>query len=160
MKKAFCLLFGIFSVIGLAGCAESKQQQLTSRVYNMYDGYLKIEDNKLLVNDFKFIDRTEQYWIDNLGLTEADMPDGYYIYDNSDEEKTFYLNVETRYNFYDTGRQFVSETDENILYTTTDINDFLKKFDSDGDGDLDKTPFKIQVFEDGNVISVSEIFVN
>ena len=76
MKKAFCLLFGIFSVIGLAGCAESKQQQLTSGVYNMYDGYLKIEDNKLLVNDFKFIDRTEQYWIDNLGLTEADMPDG------------------------------------------------------------------------------------
>ena len=160
MKKAFCLLFGIFSIIGLAGCAESKQQQPTSGLYNMYDGYLKIEDNKLLVNDFKFIDRTEQYWIDNLGLTEADMPDGYYIYDNSDEEKTFYLNDETRYNFYDTGRQFVSETDENILYTTTDINDFLKKFDSDGDGDLDKTPFKIQVFEDGNVISVSEIFVN
>lgn len=160
MKKLFIYLFGIFCAIGLVGCAESKREQCTSGAYNMYDGYLRIEDNKLLVNDFKFIDRTEQYWIDNLGLTETDMPDGYYIYDNSDEEKIFYLNDETRYNFYDTGRQFVSETDENILYTTTDVNDFLKKFNSDSDKNLGKTPFKIQVFEDGSVISVSEIFVN
>ncbi len=160
MKKAFCLLFGIFSVIGLAGCSESKQEQPTSGLYNMYDGYLRIEDNKLLVNDFKFIDRSDQYWIDNLELTEADMPDGYYIYDTSDKETTFYLSDETRYNFYDTRRQFVSETGKNILYTTTDVNEFLKEFDSDGDGNLGKTPFKIQAFEDGRVISVSEIFVN
>ena len=47
-----------------------------------------------------------------------------------------------------------------IYDTTTNLNDFLEKFDIDGSGDLGKTPFRIQVLEDGRVISISEIFIN
>ena len=82
------------------------------------------------------------------------------LYDTSDEWLSFNLNDETRYNFYDTQAQFVSEDDEDRLYTTTNLDDFLAKFDIDGNGDLSKTPFRIQVLEDGSVISISEIFVN
>ena len=47
-----------------------------------------------------------------------------------------------------------------IYDTTTNLNDFLKRFDMDGSGDLGKTPFRIQVLEDGRVLSISEIFIN
>ena len=73
---------------------------------------------------------------------------------------TFTLTDETRYNFYDTEAQFLSADDEDRLYTTTNLDDFLAKFDTDGNGDLGKTPFEIQVLADGQVLSIREIFVN
>ncbi len=102
----------------------------------------------------------DQYWINTLGLTAEDMPNGYYIHDTSDDFLTFTLSDETRYNFYDTGAAFVPEDSQDRLYTTTSLNDFLSVFDSDGDGELSNTPFEIQVLEDGQVVSVSEIFIN
>ena len=160
MKKLNCLLLAIMIISSLVGCQYNTQSQTTSGSYDLYDGYLVINNNQLLVNDFKFIDLTDKYWIDTLELTTEDMPNGYYIYDTSDELLTFTLSNETRYNFYDTEAQFVSENDEDRLYTTTNLNDFLAKFDVDGDKNLSKIPFEIQVLEDGRVISISEIFSN
>ena len=54
---------------------------------------------------------------------------------------------------------FISEDSENRMYTTKDLSEFLKKFDL-GNGELGKTPFEIQVLEDGRVISIKEIFIN
>ena len=45
------------------------------------------------------------------------------------------------------------------MYTTQEVSEFLKKFDA-GNGELGKTPFEIQVLEDGRVISIREIFIN
>ena len=160
MKKAAGLLAAILLVCNVAGCQSSQSGQTTSGAYNLYEGYLAVDDDRLLVNDFKFIDLSDQYWIKTLELTTEDMPNGYYIYDTSDEMLTFTLSEGTRYNFYDTGIQFISEDDENRLYTTTNLADFLAKFDADSDGDLGKTPFEVQVLEDGRVLSISEIFVN
>ena len=47
-----------------------------------------------------------------------------------------------------------------IYDTATNLNNFLERFDMDGSGDLGKTPFRIQVLEDGRVLSISEIFIN
>lgn len=160
MKKATVLFVAIMFVCHLAGCQAKQLDQTTSGAYHLYEGYLAVNDDKLFVNDFKFIDLSDQYWIKNLELTSEDMPNGYYIYDTSDELLTFALSEGTRYNFYDTGAQFVSEDDEDRLYTTTSLDDFLAKFAVDSDGDLGKTPFEIQVLEDGQVLSISEIFVN
>lgn len=161
MKKLMGLLLACILAFGLDGCQNKQQEQNASGKYRMYDGYLvAIDGNQLMVNDFIFIDLADRYWIDTLGLTMEDMPDGYYIHDESDDLLTFTLCEDTRYNFYDTGTVFLSEDDENRLYTTTDLADFLEVFDADGDGKLSRTPFQIQVFEDGQVLSISEIFVN
>ena len=147
-------------VFGLAGCQSNPKEQNTAGKYNLYEGYLTVNGDRLLVNDFKFIDLSDQYWIKTLELTTEDMPNGYYIYDTSDELLTFALNEETRYNFYDTEAMFIAETDKDRLYTTTSLDSFLQKFDTDGDGDLGKIPFEVHTFEDGRVISISEIFIN
>ena len=154
------LMLAIISSFGLIGCQTSSEEQSASGPYDLYEGYLIIDGEQLIINDFKFIDQADQYWIDTLGLTAEDMPNGYYIYDDSDELLTFTLSEETRYNFYDTGAKFLSEDNIDRLYTTDNLTEFLEKFDEDGDGDLGKTPFEVQVFEDGRVISISEIFIN
>lgn len=159
MKRCFGLILGMLLLTSAVGCQNDQQKQSVSGAYNVYEGYLTVKDNQLIVDNIKFIDLSDKYWIDSLDLTEKDMPDGYYIYNPSDEKLTFALNEETRYNFYDTGTLFVSEDNESRMYTTKELSEFLKKFDL-GDGELGKTPFKIQVFEDGRVISIEEIFIN
>lgn len=160
MKKAVGLLAAVIFVFNLAGCQSSQSKQAASGAYDLYEGYLAVDGDRLFVNDFKFIDLADQYWIRTLELTAEDMPNGYYIYDTSDELLDFTLNEETRYNFYDTGAQFVSEDDKDRLYTTTNLDDFLAKFAIDNEGNLSRTPFEVQVLEDGRVLSISEIFVN
>ena len=159
MKKCIGLMLSAVLLIGAAGCQNNQQEQNMSGAYNVYEGYLTVKDNELLVDDIKFIDLSDKYWIDYLKLTEKDMPNGYYIYNPSDTKLTFALNEETRHNFYDTGALFISEDSENRMYTTKDLSEFLKKFDL-GNGELGKTPFEIQVLEDGRVISIKEIFIN
>lgn len=159
MKRCFSLILGMLLLTSAVGCQNDQQKQSVSGAYNVYEGYLTVKDNQLIVDDIKFVDLSDKYWIDSLDLTEKDMPDGYYIYNPSDEKLTFALNEETRYNFYDTGNLFVSEDNESRMYTTKELSEFLKKFDL-GDGELGKTPFKIQALEDGRVISIEEIFIN
>lgn len=161
MKRMVGLLLVCVLLFGLAGCQDSQQEEKTaSGKYSLYEGYLTVDGNQLLVDDFKFVDLADRYWIDTLKLTAEDMPNGYYIYNDSDNLLTFTLDEGTRYNFYDVGLQFLAEDDEERMYTTTKLDDFLAKFDADGDGSLGKTPFQLQVFEDGRVLSISEIFVN
>lgn len=160
MKKRISIPFLIVLLFGLVSCQNVQKEQSASGASDIYEGYLTIKGNQLFVNDFEFIDLSDRYWINQLELTTEDMPNGYYIYDVSDEWMTFSLNDETRYNFYDIEAQFVSEGDIDRLYTTTNLDDFLTKFDIDDNGDLGKIPFRIQVLEDGKVLSISEIFIN
>ncbi|MBR4015783.1 MAG: hypothetical protein IKI88_06255 [Anaerotignum sp.] len=159
MKKCMSLMLGVSLLICAAGCQNTEQKQAMSGAYDIYEGYLTVNDNQLIVDDFKFIDLSDGYWIDSLELTEKNMPNGYYIYNPSDTKSTFALNEETRYNFYDTDALFISDDNESRMYTTKELSEFLKKFDL-GNGELGKTPFEIQVLEDGRVISIREIFVN
>nr|WP_288690322.1 hypothetical protein [uncultured Anaerotignum sp.] len=159
MKRCFSLILGMLLLTSAVGCQNDQQKQSVSGAYNVYEGYLTVKDNQLIVDDIKFVDLSDKYWIDSLNLTEEDMTNGYYIYNPSDEKLTFTLNDETRYDFYDTGALFISEDNETRMYTTQEVSKFLEKFDA-GNGELGKTPFEIQVLEDGRVISIREIFIN
>ena len=159
MKKQIGLLLGVLLLIGATGCGKEPQKQDMTVAYNVYEGYLTVKDNQLIVDEIKYIDLADKYWIDSLNLTEEDMLNGYYIYNPSDEKLTFTLNDETRYDFYDTGALFISEDNETRMYTTQEVSELLEKFDAEN-GELGKTPFEIQVLEDGRVISIREIFIN
>ena len=142
MKKCIGLMLPVLLLTGAAGCQNNQKEQNMSGTYNVYEGYLTVKDKELLVDDIKFIDLSDKYWIDSLNLTEEDMTNGYYIYNPSDEKLTFTLNDETRYDFYDTGALFISEDNETRMYTTQEVSEFL------------------EVLEDGRVISIREIFIN
>lgn len=163
MKRLFGVLLAGVLVMGLSGCQAEQQEpqelQASSGVYSLYEGYVAVDGDKLLVDDFEFVDLADLYWIRTLDLTVEDMPNGYYIHDVSDELLTFTLDESTRYNFYDTGNLFV-DVDDDKRYTTTDPAEFIEKFDADGDGVFGDIPFEIQVLEDGRVLSISEIYVN
>ena len=99
MKKQIGLFLGVLLLIGATGCGKEPQKQDMTGAYNVYEGYLTVKDNQLIVDEIKFIDLADKYWIDSLNLTEEDMLNGYYIYNPSDEKLTFTLNDETRYDF-------------------------------------------------------------
>ena len=92
MKKRISLLLGVLLLIGATGCEKEPQKQDMTGAYNVYEGYLTVKDNQLIVDEIKFIDLADKYWIDSLNLTEEDMTNGYYIYNPSDEKLTFTLN--------------------------------------------------------------------
>ena len=76
MKKLVGLLIIIISIFGMVGCQRDSKEQTSSGAYDVYEGYLTIDGNQLMVDDFEFIDLSDQYWIRTLGLTEAEMPNG------------------------------------------------------------------------------------
>ena len=126
MKKRIGLLLGVLLLIGATGCEKEPQKQDMTGAYNVYEGYLTVKDNQLIVDEIKFIDLADKYWIDSLNLAEEDMTNGYYIYNPSDEKLTFTLNDETRYDFYDTGALFISEDNETRMYTTQEVSELLR----------------------------------
>lgn len=155
MKKMIVLGLMLL-VLTLTGC-QSAAPQADAGVYELYEGYVTVDGDQLLVNDFEFIDLANTYWINKLGLTAEDMPDNYYIYDTSEELLVFTLDEQTRYNFYDMGNLFVEE-DEDKSYTTTDQQAFLQFLKPDDSGLPVRIPFEIQVLN-GRVLTITEILV-
>ena len=159
MKK-MGMVFAAICICGLTACQSEQKTEVLSGAYDVYEGYLTIEEDQLKIDPFVFVDQTDGYWIRELHLTEMDMPNGYYIYDPSSETEVFPLSKDTRYYFYDTAAEFVPEENLDRLYMTTDLQVFLEAFAVDEQGTLSKTPFSVKVLEGGEVLSVSEIFVN
>ena len=83
MKKQIGILLIVMFLFGLVGCQNEEKEQTSSGAYDLYEGYISVKGNQLFVNDFEFIDLSEQYWINKLELTTEDMPNGYYIYDTT-----------------------------------------------------------------------------
>ena len=73
MKKRIGLLLGVLLLIGATGCEQEPQKHDMTGAYNVYEGYLTVKDNQLIVDEIKFIDLADKHWIDSLNLTEEDM---------------------------------------------------------------------------------------
>ena len=127
------------------------REHINSGVYELYEGYVTVAGDTLVVDDFTFIDLADTYWIHKLGLTAEDMPDNYYIDDPTDELLYFTLDEQTRYNFYDMGNLFVTE-DMDKKYTTTKREEFLQFLKPNDPATPVRIPFEIQVL-DGRVLS-------
>ena len=155
MKKGKLLWLLLFACM-LTACQKAAPQA-DSGLYELYEGYVTVEGDTLVVDDFTFIDLADTYWIHKLGLTAEDMPDNYYIDDPTDERLYFTLDEQTRYNFYDTGNLFVTE-DADKKYTTTKREEFLQFLKPKDPTTPVRIPFEIQVL-DGRVLTITEILV-
>ena len=157
-KKALILICLFILSVSSLGCSETKPrtEPLEKKTYT---GYISIDGNKLKLDDFEFITADDTQKIKELGLTESDMPDGYYIQNTSEEVKTFILDDQTSYTFFDVGNLFVKEEDDK-KYTTTSQDEFKTFLYGEKAGDDPRrTPFEVEVSEE-KVISIQEIFVN
>ena len=121
-------------------------------------GYMVIEDNLLHLDEVEVITMEDKERIEELELKQnADMPNGYSIYNADEEKQTFEITSETTYTFVDYNLLFVKNADGDRLYTTTKKDEFdlhLNKSYSDSPP-AQKVPFFIEV-KDGKVISITE----
>lgn len=120
-------------------------------------GYLFLEGNTLKVDEFEFITSADKERVKELKLSDADMPNGYYIHNESEDLTSYTLDESTQYIFYDTSNLFVKEEDDK-KYATTSRQEFELFLYRGKDVPL-HTPFRM-VVQGNKVISVTEIFVN
>lgn len=155
MKKIFTLLLVCILIFSLTACKE------TGNVGNdaeekLYIGYVSLDGNTLKLDEFEFLTQENPDRLEELGISVNDMPNGYYIYNESEEITSLTIDQNTEFTFFDTGNLFVSEEDDK-RYTTKDIEKFRTFLY--GDDDIPAImPFWVKVQGD-KVISVEEQFV-
>ncbi len=131
-----------------------------SSMPRLITGYMVMEDNLLYLDEVEIITMEDKERIEELELKQnADMPNGYYIYNADIEKQTFEITSETTYTFVDYNLLFVKDEDGDRLYTTTRTEEFILHLnESYSDSPpAQKVPFFIEV-KDGKVISITEKF--
>ncbi|WOO37809.1 hypothetical protein R2R35_04735 [Anaerocolumna sp. AGMB13020] len=122
----------------------------------LYIGYISINNKTLALDEFEFITFEDKERMKELNLTDEYMPNGYYIYNESEELTYFKLNNKTEFTFFDLGNLFVKEV-EDKKYTTSDKEEFRQFLY--GNNDVARvTPFWVKV-RGNTVLSVTEQFV-
>ena len=112
-------------------------------------------ENSITVDVIEYVTSDNAERVNELGLTERDMPDGYYLYNPEQETVIWELNEQTVYSFIDwygdfTGSDYLKE------YTTTDVEEFHRYIETYDDA-APGMPFFFLV-EDGVVKMVLEKF--
>lgn len=155
MKKsivALSILLLLFSVIGCTTTVEEIEELI---------GYMVIEDNELHFRHVIIVKLEDKERMEELNLTEEDMPNGYAIIRKNQADETYELADEVEYTFTDTNLNFIEESksEGNRLYTTTKKDEFLTHL-----GDLNNIPISEQnipyfiKIQNGKVISIEEKF--
>lgn len=112
-------------------------------------------ENSITVDVIELVTSDNAERVDELGLTEADIPDGYYIYNPEQETVIWELNEQTVYTFIDWNRDFTG-SDDSKEYTTMDAEEFHRYIETYDDA-TPGMPFFFQV-ENGVVKMVLEKF--
>jgi len=123
-------------------------------------GYMVIKDNTVYFDEVEIVETEDKERVEELGLSDTDMPNGYIIINQSQEEATFDLSDEVVYTFTDMALYFVTEPDGKRQYTTTKKEEFLKHLGKLNTFPLSeqKIPYFVQV-QDGKIISITEEFL-
>ncbi len=115
--------------------------------------FKEMTESTVTVDVIEFITDADVERIKELNLTENEMPDGYYIYNQDTETVTWNLDSQTVYMFIDWNGDFTdSEYPEE--YTTTDLQEFRKYIETYQDA-APGMPFFFQI-ENGVVRLILE----
>ncbi|WP_166245251.1 hypothetical protein [Paenibacillus turpanensis] len=151
MRKIAGMFLICLVMLICVSCSQSNENT------NKYIGHIRLEENKLYVDEVEWITDENKDRINELKLTEFDMASGYYIYNPSSDLKSFQINEKTVYSFIDWGTDFVGE-DEDRRYSTTKQEEFIKYLNTYSDKAA-KVPFWVET-KDGYVVSIKEEQVN
>lgn len=145
-----CLISIIFCGL-ITGCNNSNVNE------REICAYIKSIDGKtVLCEEVEYITSESIDRIEELGLKETDMPNGYYINEIKGEISEYTLNDNTIYNIIDWNNQFVEEgSDRN--YSTSNQNEFEKYMNS-YENSSPGMPFFIKI-RDKQIISITELMI-
>lgn len=157
MKKILIVI--ITSILFLTGCSRHGDKN-TSDVndYEMHIGYISLDSELVRLDEFEFIRQEDKKRIEELNLSQEDMPNGYYINNESEDINVFEVDNDAEFIFYDTGNIFVEEN-EDKKYLTKDIEEF-KLFLYSNTNTPRRTPFWVGINKEGYVVIIEEEFVN
>ncbi|TJX15434.1 hypothetical protein E9840_03290 [Tissierella creatinini] len=155
MRKVIVSVFIALLLLSIIGCTTTEEE------IEVLTGYIVLEDNALHFRHVEIVKIDEKDRMEELNLTEEDMPNGYAILRKNQVDETYELADEVEYIFTDVNLNFIQESEAqgNRLYTTTKYDEFLTHL-----GDLNNIPLseqKIPYFikiQDGKVIGIEEKF--
>ena len=162
MKKIIILLCVILSLFSVIGCSKTEKIDPKNEI-EVLAGYILIKDNTLYFDKVEIIELEDKERMKEFKLTESDMPNGYAIVNETQEEVNYELADEVDYTFTDTNLNFIkeSESEGSRIYHTDKKDEFLKHLDQYNLNDIPLSeqtiPYFIEV-QDGKVISITEEF--
>ena len=150
MKKILILVLVFVCMFSVCAC----NKDLVIENQTEICAFVKeIKDNVIVLDIVEYITREDIERINELKLSEFDMPDGYYINNSEIELENFTLTETTTYGFIDWKNDFVEEGEDREFYTTN-RSEFIKYIDS-YENSQPKMPFFIGIVGD-KVISITE----
>lgn len=164
MKKFILFLCIIFSVM-LYGCntnVDKTNEVNKTESTKVIEGYIFINDNKLYVDRVEIIKDSDTERIEEIGIDNSYMPNGYYIYNPTFEQEEYDITNDTAYDFVDYNMYYINEdkADGDRKYRTNNIDEFIKGSSYPEDIPLEEQtiPYIIELQGD-NVYSITEEFL-
>ncbi|KGR79039.1 hypothetical protein [Ureibacillus manganicus] len=153
MKKLLTLLIlGLVSFV-LFSC---NQTDVANPNKDLYIGHINIVEDTLILDEVEWITDENQDRITELGLSQSDMPNGYYINNPSTDTVSFKIAEDTEYNFVVLQSLSFYKEGEDRNYSTTKKEEFMEFLNNVYS---DKVVFWVEV-KDGFVVSIKEQFTN
>lgn len=123
MKKICCMLISGLVLLSAAGC---RQKDAGTEIKSDVCAFIReVKDNVMVLDLAEYITPEDTERMTELGLTETDLLDGYYIHNAEIESEDYTLTGETTYTFIDWYNDFV-EVGADRTVSTTSRDDFIK----------------------------------
>jgi len=150
MKKIIMTILAFISVLSVCACNDEVPIETQTEIC----AYVKeVKDNKIILDVAEYVDSYDEERVEELKLTKADMPNGYYINNPETELKEFILTETTTFSFIDWNNDFVENGEDREFYTTK-REDFIKYLNTYENSEP-KMPFFINISGD-KVLSILE----
>lgn len=150
MKKISLLVLAMMCVFSVAACNNETVIENDSDICAFVK---EIKDNIIIVDIAEYVTSEDAERVAELELTDADMPDGYYINNEETELEEYILTEETVYNFIDWKNDFVEEGADRDV-STTNKEDFIKYLNT-YENSQPQMPFFFEI-TNNEVISITE----
>lgn len=159
MKKIKFLFLTFCMGLIVTGCDKTPRQEILYRT-EFLSGYISINGNILYLDTVEIIKVEDKDRIEELGLiVESDLPNGYYIYNETVESVPFELTDDTIYTFTDFNLLFTNEVNTTRIYETTKMQEFIEGSSYQPIPlEEQKIPYFLSVY-DKKVISITEEFI-
>ncbi|QEH67190.1 M56 family metallopeptidase [Cellulosilyticum sp. WCF-2] len=127
-------------------------QQLPVSIYFGYISDFQLDTELFHFDRAEWVTSSQEERMNELNLSDADMPNGFYIYNPKHYLDTFIVNEYTQYHFMKKAK----ESDELNEYTTTDKNEFYNYLSGYEEGST--PPFWVQT-QGGYVTNIREQYL-
>ena len=150
MKKIIMTILALASVLSVCACNDEVPIETQAEIC----AYVKeVRGNKIILDVAEYVDSYDEERVEELGLKNTDMPNGYYINNEEITLEEYTLTETTTFSFIDWNNIFVAEGEDREFYTTK-REDFIKYLNTYENSEP-KMPFFIGISGD-KVLSILE----